>query len=180
MINKAAFFMLAALATSPAVAQTEGWASAGGGINLDGGRLTGEARLGLDTSLGGSIFAGFGAGIGLSGAKDCVNNFFVIGDRVCVKGDRKYSVEARLGTQTKGGSKIYLIGGYSNLGLKADASVNDFTVSTGVTGFDGFAVGAGWQAPIGGKMFFRTEYRYGSYSDGISTHTFMPSIGVSF
>ena len=97
-----------------------------------------------------------------------------------MKGDREYSVEARFGVVTKGGSKIYALGGYSNLGLKADASVNQVTVSSGVTGFDGFTVGAGWQVPLGTNLFFRTEYRYGSYGDGVTTHTFMPAIGLKF
>jgi opacity protein-like surface antigen len=180
MIKKSAFVALCLLATSPAFAQTEGWASVGGGINVNGGRFTGQARLGLDTSLGETMFVGFGVGIGVNGAKDCVNGFFVTGDRVCVKGDREYSVEGRFGTATKGGSKIYLLGGYSNLGLKADLSLNRVNVSTAVTGFDGFTVGAGWQTTLGKSLFLRTEYRYGSYNDGVSTHTLMPSIGLKF
>lgn len=179
-MKKAAFLVLSLLTVSPAFAKAEGWASIGGGVNLDGGRFMGQVQAGLDASLGESMFAGFGVGIGRSGAKDCVSNYFVAGDRVCVKGDRMYAAEARFGAVTKGGSKIYVLGGYSNLGLKADASVNRVTVSSGVTGFGGFAIGAGWQTPIGNRVFFRTEYRYGSYRDGVSTHSLMPSIGVSF
>lgn len=180
MTKKATFLLISLLAASPALAKAEGWGSIGGGVNLDGGRFMGQVQAGLDAPLGETMFAGFGVGIGRSGAKDCVSNFFVAGDRVCVKGDRMFSAEARLGTVTKGGSKIYVLGGYSNLGLKADASVNRVTVSSGVTGFGGFSIGAGWQVPVGNKVFFRTEYRYGSYSDGVSTHTLLPSIGISF
>jgi hypothetical protein len=177
MIKKAAFAALCLLATSPAFAQTEGWASVGGGINVNGGRFTGQARLGLDTSLGETMFVGFGIGIGANGAKDCA---IFTGVRVCVKGEQEYSAEGRLGAVTKGGSKIYVIGGYSNLGLKADGSQNNVKVSVDLPSLDGFMVGAGYQVTLGKKAFFRTEYRYGSYSDGVSTHAFMPSIGLKF
>lgn len=149
-----------------------------GGVDLSDGVGVG-GTLGVDVGLGGKAFVGISAGLDDSPEKDCVSNFFVVGDKVCLSAGRDISAEARLGFRA-GGGKIYALGGYSNLALKPSVSYAGSSVSGSSIKVDGFKIGAGIEYPIAGKVFTRVEYRYGNYEQGVTTHSIMPSIGISF
>ncbi len=168
------------LSATPAFAETTPWGGVSAGINLDGGSLSAVGRLGFDSSIGKGAFMGLGLGIGKDGAKDCVRGYFVPGDNVCVKAGRDISAEARLGAVTSGGSKIYALGGYSNLSVKATVSYQGSSASSPSTKLNGVVVGAGFETPLGEKMFLRTEFRYGNYESGVTTKSIMPTIGFKF
>lgn len=168
------------VSATPAFAETTPWGGVSAGINLDGGSVAAVGRLGFDSKIGKGAFMGLGVGIGRDGAKDCVRGYFVPGDNVCIKAGRDISAETRLGAVTGGGSKIYALAGYSNLSVKATVSYQGSSASSPSSKLNGITAGAGFETPLGEKMFLRTEFRYGNYESGVTTKSIMPTIGFKF
>jgi len=152
-------------ASTPAFAETTAWGGVSAGLNLDGGDVSIIGRVGVDTSIGKGAFVGLGIGAGESGLKDCLGIN-------CVKGGRELSAEVRLGAVTNGGTKIYAIGGYSNLSVNV---ANAFSYTDG-----GITGGAGVEFPLSSKLFWRSEFRYTNYGDGDHVTSIMPTIGFRF
>ncbi len=165
LILGAAFMLL----STPAVAQTTAWGGVSAGINLDNGGVSVAGRLGMDTSIGKGAFLGLGVGLGESGAKDCLG-------LACAYGGRELSAEMRIGGITKGGSKIYAIGGYSNLAVKVKSgAINLLSYKDG-----GITGGLGFEQSLGSNTFIRTEFRYTDYGGGDYQTSVMPTIGFKF
>lgn len=154
---------------TPAFAETTAWGGVGAGINIDNGGVSVAGRVGMDTSIGKGAFLGLGVGLGESGAKDCLG-------LACAYGGRELSAEARIGGITKGGSKIYAIGGYSNLSVKVKSGAITLLSykDGGITG------GLGFEQALGSNTFIRTEFRYTDYGGGDYSTSVMPTIGFKF
>lgn len=160
---------VALLATTPALAETNGWGGVSAGFNVDNGGLSVAGRLGADTTIGTGAFLGLGVGVGESGGKDCLG-------LACAYIGRDLSAELRLGGITKGGSKIYAIAGYSNISVKVKSGAITLLSykDGGITG------GAGFETALGSKTFLRTEFRYTNYGGGDYVTSVMPTIGFKF
>ncbi len=168
----------AALASPVYAASVETYGGLRGGVDLSHGVGVG-AVVGLDIPVSDNAFVGAAIGLDDSPAKDCASNVYVSGDTVCLSASRDINVEARLGFRS-GSSKLYLLGGYSNLALKPSASVGNVNVTVPSIKVNGMKIGAGLEYPISSKIFTRIEYRYGNYASGVSTHSFAPTIGIYF
>ncbi len=164
LILAAGFMMI----STPALAETTAWGGVSAGLNIDGGSVSAMARVGADTTIGNGAFMGIALGIGESGVKECQG-------AACAIGGRELTAEARLGGVTRGGTKFYAIGGYSNLKLTGKYGALNIISGTdgGVTG------GVGVQLPLGSKSFIRSEFRYSDYG-GASVTSIMPTIGFNF
>lgn len=167
-----------ALASPAYAAPVEVYGGLRGGLDVNEGFGVG-GFVGLDVPVSDKAFIGVALGLDDSPVKDCVTDVYVAGDTVCVAAGRDINAEARIGIRS-GSSKLYLLGGYSNLALKPSASVGDVNVTVPSIKVNGMKVGAGLEYPISSKIFARIEYRYGNYSSGVSTHSFAPTIGFRF
>lgn len=170
-MKKAVFLMGLSLVAAPAAAETTAWSSVGGNVNSV------AVRVGVDTTVSDGAFVGFDVGYGDSGAKDCET---VSAIKYCWNAGRDISAEARIGTVSSKGSKLYAIAGYSNMSWKWSASNATTTVVRAPIKTGGLTAGAGYEWALGQKMFLRTEFRYGNYSKGFSTYSFMPALGFKF
>jgi outer membrane immunogenic protein len=165
------------LISSPAFAETTPWVGASAGININGGGVSATGSAGVDTTIGKNSFIGVGLGAGKNGAKDCYDNFLNIGDRACLKGGRELLAEVRLGYETKGKTKIYGLLGYTNLGIKGTYTYRGQTGVSPTSSLNGVSAGLGFETMIGSKAFLRSEFRYGNYEGGVTSTSFMPTIG---
>lgn len=153
--------------------------------------VTYGGELGFDFDLN-SLVVGAYAGIEGSTVKTCSE--VLGGDEACLSAGRNITVGGRLGTRIGTRALGYVKGGYSNGQLKL--AYEDFEniiddVSTREE-LDGFHLGAGIEAMIGGNAYGKIEYVYtnhgsGSYEEDdialgaeLERHQVVAGVGVRF
>lgn len=176
-IIAASLMMLSA--TPAAASDTTPWGALRGGYDFGNKGVAVGAAVGVDTDIGSKGFVGASLGFDDSAAKECVQNYLNTGAEVCVKANRELTAELRLGIRASDDVKLYAIGGYSDLKLKATATYGANTASESGS-ISGFKFGFGYEQIISKNLFTRLEYRHGSYQDDVSTDELMPTIGIKF
>ena len=166
---------LAAIAATPAAAQTEATASAPTGARV-------EALVGYDiVSFIGEDEDGILYGVG-AGYDFAVGNTAALGldieatdsntDIGPVNAGRDLYAGARATFAISPKVNLYVKGGYTNARIRVDG----FGGANG----DGFRLGAGTQVAMGGKTYFGGEYRYSNYESDFSRHQLALTIGTRF
>jgi outer membrane immunogenic protein len=161
----------AALAATPAFAQTAAPAFSGGHIG---------AFVGLDQIRGGGDHEN-GIAFGVNGGYDIRKNGAVFGVELeaadssisdsGVSASRDLYAGLRVGGVIGEHALLYVKAGYTN----TRASFG----GTGVN-FDGLRAGAGVEWIVGQHFSIRGEYRYSNYEDGLSRHQGVLGLGYRF
>jgi len=150
-------------------------------ITVDGGSDKGAlygVGLGIDVPVSSTMFIGFEGNADMSSVKDCVGDVAVFGYRYCVKAKRDLSAVARIGADIGGGTKLYVLGGYTNARLIETADFGNFgSLSSGTNG-DGFRAGAGAEIKLGKTAYTKLEYRYSNYEGGFERHQLVAGLGL--
>jgi len=152
-----------------------GWERVSVGGGSDDGAFYGVG-VGIDVPLSSTLFIGFEGNADLSGVKDCERDVFSFGDRYCVKAKRDLSAVARIGADIGGGTKLYVLGGYTN--ARIAESYNGPLGSFGLTtNGNGVRVGAGTEIKLGKSAYTKLEYRYSNYEGGYERHQLVAGLG---
>jgi outer membrane immunogenic protein len=140
--------------------------------------------IGYDISVGKNFFVGVEGNVDGSTADECITNNVAGGGgpiKTCLKLGRDFSGGVRLGVNLgDGNTKLYALGGYTNLRARLLTTQNGTTLSRDSGTGDGFRVGAGIERGFGGKAYGKLEYRYSNYSDGVSRSQGLVGIGIRF
>jgi len=166
---------LAAIAATPAAAQTEATASAPTGARV-------EALVGYDiVSFAGEDEGGILYGVG-AGYDFAIGNTAALGldieasdsttDVGPVNTGRDLYAGARATVAISPTANLYVKGGYTNARIKVDG--------LGGANGDGFRLGAGAQFSLSGKAYVGGEYRYSNYESDFSRHQLALMIGTRF
>lgn len=156
-----------------------GWERVTVGGGSDKGAFYGVG-IGIDVPVTSTMFIGFEGNADLSSTKDCVSDTFYFGDRYCVKAKRDLSAVTRIGADIGGGTKLYVLGGYTNARIvESYDSGSPFlgSFSSGVNG-DGFRAGAGAEIKLGKSAYTKLEYRYSNYEGGFERHQLVAGLGL--
>lgn len=143
--------------------------------------------IGYDLPIGDKAFAGLEANADFSTGSRCQVNPLVafVAPGIfesCLKPRRDLSAIARVGVQLgSGGTRAYVLGGYSNLRLESYSQINR-SAPTGLTARnrDGFRIGAGLEQSFGDRVYGKLEYRYSNYGQSINRSQGLVGIGIRF
>lgn len=175
----AAVTSTSALANGPRIEAHGGWDRADSSDGRDDGVLYGIG-LGYDFDLAKNIFAGVEANADFSTAKECEAGAIVTGDELCVKASRDLSLIARAGVEVAPGSKLYVLGGWSNARFRATYTSPTGEVTRDGQNHDGWRAGAGFQQDLGQGLHAKLEYRYSDYGDDDRRHQVVAGFGLTF
>lgn len=140
--------------------------------------------VGYDFSINDKTFIGVEANLDESNINSRVSGG-PVGAVVRLKANRDINVNVRVGTSFGAGgkTKVYALGGYTNLRAKAS-----FTPGTGMgppsfsssANADGYRVGVGIERDIGKRAYAKVEYRYSNYEGGFTRNQGLVGIGIRF
>lgn len=175
----------AILLALPVSAQAQAYLQVHGG--LDSVSVQGESEegaayglaAGYDITLSDNLFAGIEASLDDSSTKACVSDFFVLGDKTCVRTGRDLAAIVKLGTQVGPNGQLYVLGGYTNARIVASYDDGFTKVSGGENG-DGLRLGAGYRHNFSDRFFGKIEYRYSNYESDFSRHNALAGLGIRF
>jgi outer membrane immunogenic protein len=139
--------------------------------------------IGYDLDIGSKAFIGIEGNVDGSTADECSTTVAAVGGPVktCLKLGRDFSGGVRLGVNLgDGNTKLYALGGYTNLRAKAVATQNGATLIRDSGNGDGFRLGAGIERNFGSRAYGKIEYRYSNYADGVSRSQGLVGIGIRF
>jgi outer membrane immunogenic protein len=137
--------------------------------------------LGYDFQTGGAVL-GIEGEASDSTAKECIDSFAIVGDRLCAKTGRDLYVGGRVGAVVGRSTLLYAKAGYTNARSEATYNSNlagSTTIRTHDS-LDGFRVGAGVEQAVGRKAFVKAEYRYSNYEQGVDRHQVVAGLGIRF
>lgn len=186
--------LLAGAAAAPAMAQDAApfsGARVEGVVGYDRADVEGEgsdgvtygAQVGYDfQSRSGAVF-GVEAEATESTVDECIDNFAVAGDELCVEAGRDLYVGGRVGAAVSPNVLVYGKAGYTNARIRSD--YEDGTAGTALDfengeNLDGARVGAGLEFALGPNSYAKTEYRYSNYEQGFDRHQVVAGFGFRF
>ena len=173
---------LAAIAATPAAAQTETTTVAPTGARVEA--LVGFDRVRVDGAKDSGVLYGIGAGYDFAVGGMSLGLDVEATDATTKEGDddtgsvaaaRDLYAGLRATFPVSPTANVYLKGGYTNARFKAE-----FDGESESANADGFRLGAGAQFSLGGKAYAGGEYRYSNYEAGLSRHQFALTVGTRF
>jgi outer membrane immunogenic protein len=145
----------------------------------------GGIGLGYDFSINDKTFIGVEVNIDESNIKNDIGPA-PQGTVITLKANRDINVNARVGTSigASGKTKVYVLGGYTNLRAKLTATITPPTGAvtriTDAANADGYRVGLGIERNIGKRTYAKVEYRYSNYEGGFTRNQGLVGIGIRF
>jgi outer membrane immunogenic protein len=139
--------------------------------------------VGYDFSINDKTFIGVEANLDESNINNRVGPT-PVGTTARLKANRDINVNVRVGTSIGGKTKVYALGGYTNLRAKATVTVvppvGPTTRISDSGNADGYRVGVGVERDIGKRAYAKLEYRYSNYEGGFTRNQGLVGIGIRF
>jgi outer membrane immunogenic protein len=136
--------------------------------------------LGYDFDIGKKAFIGLEGNADNTTADKCFGGTGTAANpQACLKFRRDLSANVRLGANVGGNSKIYLLGGYTNLRAKAKTTAGS-VIDSDAANADGVRLGAGIEKGFGSRTYAKIEYRYSNYEAGLTRNQVLAGFGVRF
>jgi outer membrane immunogenic protein len=154
-------------------------------VNVEGdgsNGITYGAQIGYDVQSGGAVF-GVEGEVTDSTTDECIADFDVTGDELCVQAGRDLYVGGRVGAAVSPNLLVYGKAGYTN--ARVALQYEDGTAGTTLdfedgTNLDGVRVGGGLEIGLGPNSYAKTEYRYSNYEQGYDRHQVVAGFGFRF
>jgi outer membrane immunogenic protein len=141
--------------------------------------------LGYDFSINDKTFIGVEVNVDESNINSRIGPV-AQGVTATVKANRDINANVRVGTSigASGKTKIYALGGYTNLRVKVTATITPpagaVTRISDSANADGYRVGAGIERNIGKRAYAKVEYRYSNYEGGFTRNQGLVGVGIRF
>jgi outer membrane immunogenic protein len=145
----------------------------------------GGIGLGYDFSINDKTFIGVEVNVDESNINSRISPV-AQGVTATIKANRDINANVRVGTSigASGKTKIYALGGYTNLRVKATVTsvpvVGPPVRISDSASADGYRVGLGIERNIGKRTYAKVEYRYSNYEGGFTRNQGLVGFGIRF
>ena len=132
--------------------------------------------IGYDAAITPTLIAGIEGGVNLSDVR------YATGDATDgneLRRRRELTLAGRIGTPITPNALLYGKLGYANLQLRADQTVAGVTTSA-TEDLDGVLLGAGVEVKLTPSAYWKSEYRYTDYAQGVTSNKVTTGVGIRF
>ncbi|WP_448663443.1 outer membrane protein [Sphingomonas sp. CJ20] len=132
--------------------------------------------IGYDAAVAPRVLLGIEGGVNLS------DNHYVTGDATTggeLRQRRELTLAGRIGTPLTANTLLYGKVGYANLQVREDQTVAGVTASDR-RDLDGVLLGTGIEVKMSPTTYWKSEYRYTNYADGVASNKVTTGVGIRF